>query len=166
MNWSYRIICLCLLCLVLPDSLRAEDKPLKASDIPTNFVGRLNWQFAPAADHTVIVPDSFRLVIDNMEEKDGQIFFAGHDINQSRSKTTIHGKIDLKTRHLTMKESEPADVHPVTEGTLEGTISPDLQTIEAVWTTQSSDKKGTLRLKAENPIDKRKHFHIGPGYPS
>ncbi len=123
----------------------AEEKPVRSSEIPRVFRGEYAWREGAG---TWQVPSKVTLTIETIVEKNGMIEFSGSDVyvkgNEYKMKVT--GKIDPQWRFLTMKETAASSPSGVTDGSYEGTISRDLQTIEAVWTTTGTGKKGDLYL--------------------
>jgi hypothetical protein len=128
---------------VLPGVGRAEDKPIHAAAVPREFKGEYEWRDEKK-------PYTLTLKIDKIEEKDGTIsFFGSHLYTPGDYKMKIEGTIDAKSRRITIRESDPSQDDSETDGSFEGTISKDLQTIEAVWTTKSTGNKGDLKVEAE-----------------
>ena len=60
----------------------------------------------------------------------------------------VEGVIDRKTRRVSLRESEPSRANSDTNGSFEGAISEDFQSIDAVWNTNGSRNNGELKLKA------------------
>ena len=61
----------------------------------------------------------------------------------------VEGTIDAKKRRVSIRESDPSKPDSETDGSFEGTISENLQTIEAVWTTRGTGRKGDLKVTAK-----------------
>jgi hypothetical protein len=144
-----RVAVLWVLALFLIPSLgRSDDKPVRAVDVarqfaafPREFKGEFAWRGTN--------PYTLVLKIDKIEEKDGMIRFSGtHVYTPGDYKMKVEGTIDPKKRSVSMRESDPSKPESVTDGSFEGTISEDLQSIEAVWTTTGTDTKGDLKVKA------------------
>ena len=123
----------------------AEEKPVRSSEIPRVFRGEYAWREGAG---TWQVPSKVTLTIETIVEKNGMIEFSGSDVyvkgNEYKMKVT--GKIDPQWRFLTMKETAASSPSGVTDGSYEGTISRDLQTIEAVWTTTAPARKAISRI--------------------
>lgn len=121
------------------------DKPVRAGDIPRVFRGEYAWREGAG---TWQMPSKVTLTMDTIVEKNGTIEFSGSDVyvkgNEYKMKVT--GTIDPRWRFLTMKEVAVSSPVGMTDGSYEGTISRDLQTIDAVWTTSGTGKKGDLHL--------------------
>src|SRR5262245_2204694 len=132
------------LALFIPPSVdRARDKPVRAADVPRQFEGSFEWKDANA-------PYALVLKIDEIKEKDGTIHFSGsHHYVPGDYKMKVDGTIDAKSRRITLRESAPVPDGAITDGSFEGTISTDLATIEAVWTTRSTGSQGNLKVRAK-----------------
>jgi hypothetical protein len=121
----------------------AQDIPIRAADVPREFKGEFAWR-----DETK--PYTLTLEIDKIDEKHGTIRFSGsHLFTPGDYKMKVDGTIDAKSRRITIRESDPSRADSDTDGSFEGTITADLQTIEAVWTTKSTGNKGTLKVQAK-----------------
>lgn len=123
----------------------AEKKPIAASDIPRRFEGQYKWRKEGRKYSVVLTIDKVK------DKKDGTIRFSGSHAYSSGDYTmAVDGTIDTDDRSITMHESDPTNPNSEVEGFFEGTISDDLKTIEAVWTTKSSGLKGDLKVKAKH----------------
>jgi hypothetical protein len=122
----------------------AGDKPIRAADVPREFKGTFGW----GADAERF---DLALKIDKLAEKDGVIQFSGsHLYTPGDFKMKIDGTIDAKSGRVTIRESDPSRADSETDGEFAGTISRDGRTLEAVWTTSGTEKKGDLKVKASN----------------
>ena len=139
-----RVAVLWVLALVLIPSLgQADDKPIRVADVPREFKGEFEWRDEKK-------PYTLVLKIDKIEEKGGVIRFSGtHAYTPGDYKMKVEGTIDPKKRSVSIRESDPSKADSETDGSFEGTISEDLQSIEAVWTTKGTGKKGDLKVKAK-----------------
>ena len=134
---------MCTLALFLASSIgQAEDKPVRAADVPREFKGEYEWRDEKK-------PYTLTLKIDKIEEKDGVIHFSGsHLYAPGDYKMKVAGTIDTKKRSVSIRESDPSRPDTETDGSFEGAISEDLQSIDAVWTTKGTGNKGDLKVKA------------------
>ena len=129
--------------VLLPGTGRADDKPIRAADVPREFRGEFAWR-DDQKTYTLV------LKIDKVEEKDGVIRFTGtHAYDPGDYTMKVEGTIDPKTRGVRIRESDPSRADAQTDGTFEGTLSADLQSLEAVWTTEDTGTKGDLKVKAK-----------------
>ncbi len=129
--------------LLIPSPGRSEDKPVRAADVPREFKGVFEWR-GEKKPYTLI------LKIDKIEETDAVVSFSGtHLYTPGDYEMKIEGTIDTQKRSVTIRESDPSRPDSVTDGSFEGTISGDLQTLEAVWTTRGTGNKGDLRVMAK-----------------
>ena len=120
-----------------------EEKPIRAADVPREFKGQFTWKDADMSF-------TLTLTIDKIDEKDGVIRFSGsHLYTPGDYKMKIEGTIDAKSRRITIQESDPSRESSEIDGSFEGTISKGLDSIEAVWTTKSTGKKGDLKVEAK-----------------
>jgi hypothetical protein len=139
-----RVAVLWILALVLAPSLgRSDDKPVRVADVPRIFEGEFEWR--DGRDPYTLV-----LTIDKIEEKDGVIHFSGtHVYTPGDYKMKVEGTIDPKKRSISIRESDPSKADSETDGSFEGTISKNLLSIEAVWTSKDTCNKGDLKVKAK-----------------
>jgi hypothetical protein len=125
-----------------PAMRRPPDKPLRAVDIPRVYQGQFTWG---QQDN----PYTLILTIDRVTGKDGIITFWGrHHYTPGDYTMKVEGTIDARSRRIRIRESEPSHPNADTDGSFSGTISGDLQAIEAAWTGSAPNKKGALKLQA------------------
>jgi len=139
--------------VVIPSLVQADEKKIRVADIPREFTGTFEWR-----SDEVLLPAT--LTIEKIEEKDGVITFTGvqHYANTG-SQMKVEGTILVRNRRITIRESELTNTNAVIDGSFEGTISPDMQMIDAIWTTDSNGSKGDLRHMA------KKTSALGNGLP-
>ena len=136
-------IAVALVVFAVPTLGRAEDKPTQTVSLPREFTGTFAWQ-------DVMQSYTLTLKIDKFEEKDGTIRFTGsHEYTPGDFKMKVKGTIDAKSRKIVIRESDPSHEDSDVDGSFEGTISTDLKTIEAVWTSTDSGRKGDLKIQAK-----------------
>ena len=140
---KHAVLLFALALFMLPGVGRAQDKPIRAADVPREFHGDFEWRDANMS-YTLV------LKVDEIKEKDGTIHFSGrHHYMPGDYKMKVDGTIDAKSRRITIRESAPSPDEAITDGSFEGTISTDLETIEAVWTTKSTGSQGDLKVRAK-----------------
>jgi hypothetical protein len=136
------VFCIVVFGAVAQDGF-AQDKPIQATAVPREFKGTFEWRDAPQ-------PYTVTLKIEKIAEKDGVLRFSGtHFYTPGNYLLHVEGIIDPKSRVLTIRESDPAQSGAITNGSFSGTLSKDLQTIDAVWSTTDTRAKGDLKVQAE-----------------
>jgi hypothetical protein len=138
---SSRYVVIALLLLATSATGQAAPRPKdKGPDVPRDFSGRFGA-------YTVV------LKIDAVQEKNGLIRFTGtHTYTPGDYTMKVDGVIDRTTGKVSLRESEPSRADSDTNGSFEGSISEDFQTINAVWTTKAGNN-GELKLKARKAKD-------------
>ena len=128
---------------LLPSPGWSDNKPIRAADVAHEFKGEFEWRDQKT-------PYTLVLKIDKIEDKNGVIRFSGtHVYTPGDYKMKVEGTIDAKKRRVSIRESDPSKPDSETDGSFEGTISENLQTIEAVWTTRGTGRKGNLKVTAK-----------------
>jgi hypothetical protein len=126
-----------------PSAATEKDKPIKAADVPREFRGTFEWKDMSAAYDLI-------LKIEKIAEKDGVIRFSGtHSYTPGEYVMKIEGTIDPKSRRISIFETEVLAGGGDLDGSFAGTISADLTTLEAMWTSDTSGKRGDLKVKAQ-----------------
>jgi hypothetical protein len=132
-----------LVLFLIPNPERWDDKRIRVANVPREFKGDFEWRGWKN-------PYTLVLKIDKIEEKDGVIRFSGtHFYTPGDYRMKVEGTIDAKKRSVSIRESDPSKPDSETDGSFEGTISEDLKTLEAVWTTKDTGKMGDLKAKAK-----------------
>lgn len=120
----------------------AKNKTLSPSDIPRELGGSFVW-------HDGSARYSVTLSITRVEEKDGELrFFGTHTYQPDDLHATVEGRIDPKSRRVTLRDVAPASAEVDTEGALEGFLSQDFQSIEGTWITPGSNDKASYKIRA------------------
>jgi hypothetical protein len=120
----------------------ADVKQIRVGNIAREFKGEFEWRDEKK-------PYALMLKINKIEEKDGVIHFSGiHIYMPGNYKMKVEGTINPNKRSISIRELDPSRADSETDGSFEGTISEDLQTIEAVWTTKGTGNKGDLKVRA------------------
>jgi hypothetical protein len=115
---------------------------MRPADVPRKFEGQYEWR--PGGS-----PYALTLQLDKVELRAGEIWFSGtHNYSSAGYEMKVTGVIHPKTRKVTILEFQPNRPEAVIEGAFQGTLSKDLQTIEAVWTSAGSGMQGDLKVRA------------------
>ena len=72
-----------------------------------------------------------------------------YNTTQGKTEIDVRFQITPNTLRFEMWETTPGDTGFTTEGSHVGTISEDLKTINAIWTTTSTGEQGELFLRAK-----------------
>jgi hypothetical protein len=139
------VFCCTVVFLVLLRPAAAQDKPIRAADVPREFKGTFTWRDQQGSY-------MLTLKIDKIEEKDGLIRFSGtHFYKPSDCLMKVEGVIDPKSLVVSIRETEASLPGAILNGSFGGTLSKDLQSLEAVWTTTDTRNKADIKLQAEKP---------------
>jgi len=124
-----------------PDKLAIRD------NLPRHYSGTFNWHGNKSVQYVSIAISKVYIDSENNIIAEG----AGkYTENRRDTNIDIIIKISPETLRFEMWEKNPADSGSfVTDGSHVGTISNDLKTIKAVWTTKSNGKQGDWKLGAE-----------------
>lgn len=144
-----------LLCLTLPtlagspNQDKPETKPAAASEgkLPERYLGVFRWDYDMVGQKVLIEFESVK------EEQDGVLIALGKGFYDDTTEIRVKARIDKKNGKIEIWESSPeredgSSEGFETDGSHKGTISPDFQKVEAVWTTQSTGETGKLSLRA------------------
>jgi len=119
-----------------------------ADALPRRFKGVYKWNDRKYGSEVDIKITAVRA-------ENGLIWAVGegrHVEDEFRTGVTIELVIDPATLAVEMWEQSPEGSRSnpkfSTEGSYRGEIEPDLKTIQAVWTTTATGRKGVLTLKA------------------
>jgi len=82
-------------------------------------------------------------------DPDGNVIAVGVGEYNITQGIDVRVQITPNTLRFEMWETSPEDTGFTTEGSHVGTISEDLRTINAVWTTTSTGRQGELFLRAK-----------------
>jgi hypothetical protein len=144
---GWLLILALILTLAATAALAADPFELAAS-LPRQFAGVYRWN-----DRKIDQNVSVRL--ETVSVRSGKVLALGkgrHKEEYYSTDVTVEMAIDSETLAVQMWERSPsgADGNPkfVVEGCYAGEISGDLSSINAVWTTAGTGRKGSLRLKA------------------
>lgn len=130
-------------------SAQAPSGAISAPKIPEMYKGVFHWE-------NMSIPQYVTLNIEKTNiMRSGDIAFTGwhiYTMDYSKDVLTIpvRGTINAGTRHVRILEIRAPTENFVNSGSFEGTISPDQQTIDLVWTTKETGQKGSITFQAQN----------------
>ena len=133
---------LSMILLFLASNAHAGDAVLY-DKVPITYIGKFRWQNSSDIHQVVFTWNSQK------EGKEGSISLEGRGTYGTGKKTEvkIKGLVEPKSRRIEIWESAEGAANFATDQSHIGTISPDLKTIETVWTTQGySRNRGELKL--------------------
>jgi len=144
-HWTAALLLVVVVLLVLPRSAAASERSV-ADDLPRSYAGSFKWDGSSEIQSVVM---SFRTVKtvsgDTVEAEGCGVYNSGERI------TTIRVRMSVRVPCLavTIWELDPIDEDGfVVNGSHEGHLADDLQTIDAIWTTRETGERGRLRLHA------------------
>jgi hypothetical protein len=117
---------------------------ISTQSLPRSFRGTFTWR-KKAPDFANV---SLKITGATLARDKRTMRIRGHSIYNGEERTSFTGTINTATRQVTLKEHTKPNERFVTDGSFEGTISNDLQTISCIWTTKSTGEKGDLLLEA------------------
>lgn len=109
------------------------------------FSGTFRWDGEASLQHLTVT------LRDVAQDLDGLVVARGsgrYDADGRVTAIDVKWWIDPANRRFEMWEANPTASVFETEGSHVGTISSDLRTVSATWTTRSSGRKGILFLEA------------------
>jgi hypothetical protein len=138
-------VLLSILGLVSAVAVVGAEPPVRAADLPRAFSGTFVWRDSGRSYDVT-------LKIERVVETNGTIRFTGtHDYDRGATIMRVEGEIEPGKRSLKLREASAAGPfagYAETEGAFAGTVSADLKSLEAEWTTRGTGRKGDLRLQA------------------
>jgi hypothetical protein len=143
MRNSHRPSALVQLALAAP--AQTGDINALVANLPRGFMGDFRWDDGGAVQNVAIRFKSVRRIDAGHAEALG----CGN-YNMAGIITAIDVKMQVTLPELEVEiwESTPDRASFVTDGSHRGWLSPDLDAIDAEWTTRSSGQRGRLRLRA------------------
>jgi len=144
--WSVLVLAAILCCF--SSAALAADANETADALPRRFKGIYQWRDRKFGSEVFVKITDIRVA-------NGLIWAEGegrHVEEEFRTEIKVELVIDPATLAVEMWEQSPRGERDnpkfSTDGSYRGEIAPDLKTIQAVWTTASTGRKGTLTLKA------------------
>jgi|GEM_PF-6632554 len=147
-RWMAAAVGIVALVLLLGSRQAHEVQFGGGTNIPRDFRGAYEWSDG-------LGRYALALRIDRVERRGDLLHFSGShgyalddEAGGIVGTMKVNGTIDLDNYTLSMRESEPSQPGADIDGSFEGTIAEDMQTIEAVWTSRGNGREGTLTLRA------------------
>lgn len=113
--------------------------------LPRAFIGDFRWAAGGPAQDIAIRFDTVRRLDAGHAEARG---CGNYDVMGHVAAIAVRMVVTLAGLQVEIFESDPDRADFVTDGSHRGTLSPDLRSIEAEWTTASTGARGHLRLEA------------------
>lgn len=132
---------ICLI-LVTPHAF-ADNADWVVANLPTDFQGTFQWDNDPTVQEVKVRIDSVSIGSGRQVTATGSAVYT--TLGQ-KTAINVTWQIDPVTGRFEMWEKDPTSADFVTDGSHVGTISTDLQSINAMWTTRSSGQLGQLCL--------------------
>ncbi len=141
-----------MLLLVLPaaaETPRQGDAAF-AERLPRAWCGVFRWDGDPREQHVTVKFARFATRADGTVEAEGPGLVRYEDETPAQAVSfRMRAVIDPMTRRIEMFESIAAPrADYVTSGSHLGTLAPDLQSMNTVWTTRGTGRRGTMRMNA------------------
>ena len=137
-----------LAALLLALSACAAQAPprVTGASLPRLYDGRYFWAEQASGDGYRVT-----LTIDSVSVAGGGIPLAVHGsivYDPGDNRMAIDGTIDAVTLDVRLRESAPSQADAVTNGAFTGALSPDLQSLVAIWRSDGDGRLGVLVLHA------------------
>jgi hypothetical protein len=136
----------CVAFVFLPSFCIAQSSKKLIQKLPINFAGYYQWRGSNKKQNVKIEFKKIYLSAGNKIEIIGSGTYQGSRL----VKINIRAVLDPETLEIELWERDPSDPKFITNGSHRGRLTQNLQKIEAVWTSQSTNKKGDLVLEASN----------------
>src|SRR5262245_35498274 len=88
----------------------SQEKPPRMAEIPRAFQGTCHWDGAAGVYDVTLVIDKVR------QENDTIHFVGSHTYPTAGHKMKVEGRIDLRTRKVNIRESEPSQPGAIIDG--------------------------------------------------
>lgn len=152
---NYKLKILVFIFVFSPISIHSvhglEGKVLEATKqapVMHYYAGNFQWQ-GPYESQRV------EFCFTQRTNKNNEISLKGHGryfTSKSVTEVALQGLVKLKSHDIEIWESDPVgSKNFITDGSHHGTISNDLNSINAIWATNSNKQKGKLQLQAAAP---------------
>lgn len=143
---------LLVLLMVLATHAVADEADWVIANLPTDFHGTFQWDNDPTVQEVKVRIDSVAIGSDRQVTATGSSVYTTHGQKTAINVTWL---IDPATGRFEMWEEDPTSADFVTDGSHVGTISADLKSINAMWTTRSSGQLGQLCLYSKGSKPRR-----------
>jgi hypothetical protein len=133
-----------------PETIRQEpsDGSNVHDNLPQSYSGSFQWHGSKSIAYLTISINNILTDLEDNVIAEGNGFY--EEKGHANTDINIKIKITPSTLRFEMWEMNPTGSDDfVTDGSHVGTISNDLKSIQAVWTTKGSGEQGDLKLKAK-----------------
>jgi hypothetical protein len=144
-----------LLLVCLPAAARADQPPPAEAPafldrMPRAWCGVFRWEGDDRAQHVTIIFRRASLRADGRIEADGPGLVRYEDEPDSQAvRFHMRAVVDPATRRIEMFESiDVPRADYVTDGSHVGALAADLQSMQTVWTTRGTGRRGALHMNA------------------
>jgi hypothetical protein len=140
---------LCLIGLIaslfLATVVRATEIESLTDKLPRAFVGEFTWDGDKIVQNVVITFDAVRALSGQDAEAVG---CGAYEVNRQVTKIRVRMLITSDLQVEILEQSPQGSTPFETEGSHRGSLSKDLQRIDAQWTTRATGQRGQLHLRA------------------
>ena len=132
--------------VALMSAVRAADIKELTEKLPRAYIGEFLWDGDNAVENVVITFDK----VQGLNEQNAEALGCGsYEVGRRVTKIAVRMFIRLSDLEVEIFERSPEGNGAFeTDGSHRGKLSPDLQQIDAQWTTRASGKHGQLHLHA------------------
>lgn len=123
----------------------AADVAALEKQMPRSFSGQYQWRNSTGVEKVSITFSDIRPIAGGALEATGT---GEYDVSGQITRIRVRAVINADTLAIELWESAPTSENFTTDGSHRGRLSPDLRTINAVWTTRTTQRQGDLRLMA------------------
>lgn len=137
--------------LLFASAVRAADMTDLTQKMPRGYFGEFSWDGDRTVQNVVIIFDSVRA----LNEQNAEALGCGtYEVGRQVTKIRVRMFVRLSDLQVEIFELSPEGSNGSFEtgGSHRGTLSNDLQQIDARWTTTASGQRGQLRLRAASSL--------------
>ncbi|WP_249152440.1 hypothetical protein [Bradyrhizobium liaoningense] len=133
-------------CLLLGPVVHAMEMNDLTEKLPRAYVGEFRWDGDAVVQNVVITFEQVR----SLDERNAEALGCGvYEDGRQVTKIKVRMFVRLSDRQVEIFERSPDGTASFeTGGSHRGTLSEDLQGIDAQWTTSDSGRRGQLHLRA------------------
>jgi hypothetical protein len=145
-GWKIQLGLALLVASSLLATVRATEMETLASRLPRAYAGEFIWDGDKAAENVTFIFESVR---DLSDQKGEAVGCAAYETKRDVAKVKVRMFIRLSDLQVEIWEQSPqGDTQFETDGSHRGSLSEDLQRIDAQWTTRITGRHGQLHLHA------------------